>query len=77
MAHLRLSGGGGDHWAVLVCAHARDPEPEEIGTVTKNKIGGLWTATDAAGRNHGDRYLDRWGAAKQLALGLGKRVVNA
>jgi len=79
MKHLRLTGGG-DRWAVLVCDGARDPDPEEIGTVTRNgqrgtwdeRISfGLWSAKDMAGRNHGDRYLDRWGAARQLALGLG------
>lgn len=31
----------------------------------------LWCARDAFERNHGDTYVDKWSAAKQLALGLG------
>lgn len=76
MKHLRLTGGGGDHWVVLICDAWNDPDPKEIGTVTRNRQptggwGRLWTARDVMGYIHGDRYLDRWGAAKQLALGLG------
>lgn len=31
----------------------------------------LWAARDSNEVNHGDSYIDRWSAAKQLALGLG------
>lgn len=45
-------------------------DDESIGFVTR-RANGLWAATDLHENNHGDRYIDEWGAAKQLALGLG------
>jgi len=69
---LRLVGFGGDKWAVEHCAlnGTNEPDSAVIGTVTKNRHNPLWAAHDTAGANHGDCYLDRWCAARQLALGL-------
>lgn len=37
----------------------------------------VWCARDKYEGNHGDSYLDMWGAAKQLVLALGIKAVQA
>ncbi len=63
---LRLIGRAGKGSAV----HVVEFHGEPIGKVSITSKG-HWKATDLAGRNHGDMYVDHWAAAKQLALGLG------
>lgn len=62
---LRLVGRAGKGSAV----HIVEFQGEPIGKVSITSDG-HWKATDLQGRNHGDRYIDHWAAAKQLALGL-------
>ena len=43
---------------------------QEVGYVAPSK-GGHWKAVDWTGKNHGDRYMSDFTAARQLVLGLG------
>ena len=46
-----------------------------VGWVFRTRIG-QWSAVDTKGNNHGDHYLDMWGAAQQLQLGTGIGVIK-
>lgn len=62
MPHLTLSGRNNHRHSRTVYL-----DDVKIGVVSPN--GEYWKAIDNKGRNHGDRYLSDWDAAKQLSLG--------
>lgn len=71
MKRIQLRYFTGDSAEVICVTGFGIHEAEEtIGTVSKH--GHLWTARSVNGANHGDRYISKWSATKQLALGLGK-----
>lgn len=81
--YLNLQGFGGGMWAVQVCTrnNTNQQDAKEIGKVVRAGIEikqgvtmELWAAVDLEGRNHGDRYVDKWAAAQRLARDLGESV---